>query len=224
MNSPVDRAAQVWYNHTSEEECLMTSKKPRLLTEPSAEVAKRLKELRTEGGLTQEGLADELSKHATENYTGILSKSVISNLENRNQNITIEQAIAYSNYFRTSLEYIFALSVERRPENPSITEVTGLSDKAIDVLKNFKMHRDVPPYSEMLNLLCEMGFLPELLNAFNEFLILSISQYDNLQIIDPKWNSDVELPVAYLYLYSEVNGIIKRHIDKLLRFGYSYYQ
>lgn len=182
---------------------------------PDTKIANRLKDLR--GELTLIELAKKLNPYVSIILDDNVGRSAISNLENRKQNLTLELAIAYSKVFDVSLEYILCLSDDMQPENKSIKETIGLSDKSIDEIKKLKNNHDPyyyehpdykPPVLKILNTLYEEGFMTELTQAFEHFLFhvivrnnLRYGQHHQIEdeesiMIPAKWHLNKEITDA----------------------------
>lgn len=73
----------------------------------------------------------------TDTGNGKSGQTRISAIENSHANLTSELALAYSKNFDVSLEYIFCISDDMRPENKDIKEVLRLSDITISKIRAF---------------------------------------------------------------------------------------
>lgn len=186
---------------------------------PDTKIAKRLKDLR--GELTLIALAEKLQPFVSIVLEGNVGRSVISNLENRKQNLTPELAIAYSKVFDVSLEYLFCVSEHWKEENKDIKEVTGLSDKSIDVLKKYPKGDDVQPYLAIFNTLCECGSMTEIIEALDKF-VFTINRSSDLITFHGERSESVDImPIALWKLNHDISTIIDKIKDKMLS-EYSY--
>ena len=96
---------------------------------------KRIKELRETKGLSQTQMACELSKLITDRVLDKDNgKNTVSQLERGARGITMAYAFAYADIFNVSLDYVLGRSDDWRPEYKDVKRVTGLPDKAIDML------------------------------------------------------------------------------------------
>ena len=88
---------------------------------------KRLIDLRKNAGLTQEQLAKNLN----------ISRDSVNSWENDSNNRfpAIDKLILLAEYFKVSVDYLLGRSEYTQIGNKEISEMTGLSDKAINKLK-----------------------------------------------------------------------------------------
>ena len=115
---------------------------------------------------------DELTK-LMKGKTGIsILKPQISELENGKREPTIRELKAYSQCFNVSMEYLLGLSQNKRHENIMIGKLLGLSDSAIDTLRNWKKKKI--GYSFLINTLISFGELFELLSMMDSYLFSKV--------------------------------------------------
>ena len=88
-------------------------------------IGKRLKELRTSEGLTQQELAKILN----------VSSMSISFYENEQRKPDIDFIISVSKYFGVSTDYLLGLINAKDKENIDISKVTGLNDFSLTILE-----------------------------------------------------------------------------------------
>ena len=105
----------------------MANKKQQKLNFQKGRYGRNWKSLRESTGKTIREFADEL------NY----SHSVIAKIEAEINTPTIEQINLYQNYFKVSLDYLVGLTSTRSIEINKITEYTGLSEEAIEILHGY---------------------------------------------------------------------------------------
>ena len=199
-------------------------KEPRLKKEPCGNIANQLRLLRDSKKWKLNKLAEELQPYVEINLKGSVGGSLISNLENKKQNLTIELAIAYSNVFDVSLEYIFCLSYDMQPVNKEIKEVLGLSDISIANIKELVSGDNGEAYSAILNTLCQTGFMSELLKSCNDYLFLTITQKDSWHFSDYRWSDDDIVPMATMYLNNRIYNAVESVKDALITVGYENYE
>lgn len=191
---------------------------PQLKNTPDKDIAKRLKALREQKELTLIDVAEKLDPYVNINLIGNGGRSVISNLENQKQNLTIELAVAYSKVFNVSLEYILCQSDDMQPENKTIKVVLGLSDRAIEAIKNIKEDISpidelgyVPPNTEILDALLRAGFISKLLKSFGGFIYSGILHNDNsVWLGHPGENA---MRPSIWYLKNEIDDAVEAVID-----------
>lgn len=147
------------------------------------EIAERLKKLRTDTELTQSDLAKYLeplykplinrAKGAKENkvFSEENGKATISALENNNRVITVDIALAYSEYFKVSVDYILGLSKDWKPENKEIKDVIGLTDRSIDEIKKYVNHDIDDVNLKTLNQFFSEKWLFIIVNLLHDFVI-----------------------------------------------------
>jgi transcriptional regulator with XRE-family HTH domain len=109
-----------------------------------SKVAKRLKNLRTEQQITFEELANKLNKRYPFISISVdtLKKYEVY-LDNRSRTgavsgMRIEYLYMLADFYNVSADYILGRINYKTHENTDIYELTGLSEKAIEVLKLFK--------------------------------------------------------------------------------------
>ena len=129
----------------------------------------RLKKLRTDKGLTLKQVADCLNPYVQIKLDGKSGETRISEIEKSNANLTPELAVAYSQVFDVSLEYVFCLSDDMRPENKEIKETLGLTDATIAKIKAFSNENGSAAYLKILNILFESDFMSELIHSLDSF-------------------------------------------------------
>ena len=88
-------------------------------------IGRRIKELRTEKGLTQQELAEILN----------VSSMSISFYENEQRKPDSDFIISVSKYFGVSTDYLLGLISAKDKENIDISKVTGLNDFSLTILE-----------------------------------------------------------------------------------------
>ena len=146
----------------------------RTLSKPAnTKIGERLKELRENRGLSLYRLAEQLNQQVTIQLDGKSGQTRISAIENSHANLTSELALAYSKNFDVSLEYIFCISDDMRPENKDIKEVLRLSDITISKIRAFSEEKNSDELLKVLNILFEHGFMLDLVRSLESFIYLS---------------------------------------------------
>jgi transcriptional regulator with XRE-family HTH domain len=92
-------------------------------------LAKNIKMLRKKRGITQDKLAEEL---------GYSNRQTVTQWETGNSEPTLSMLKRLCIYFNVSAEYLLGLTKWTHVENESISELTGLSDESIEVLRELK--------------------------------------------------------------------------------------
>jgi transcriptional regulator with XRE-family HTH domain len=94
---------------------------------------------------TQDFTVRELSKKL------LISSSTISQIENEKREPTVEQVLAYKNFFGVSLDYLVGETTVINSDLSDICECTGLNEKAIDLLVSEKSNPS--GITDLINLL-----------------------------------------------------------------------
>lgn len=145
------------------------------------EIGNRLAKLRTEVNpkLTQDKLYAELRDLISKREGTINDEDgnqngdkVISKIEN-GYGLSLRYALAYSEYFNVSLEYIYFGAKSYKPSYDDIKELTGLSDDALHTLEMLKKN-------DKTSLFVLNKFLGSKLS--NTFITLLHSFFDYLKI------------------------------------------
>ena len=106
-------------------------------------VSQRLKELREEKGLTQGDVAQYLGKSDVQS---------ISKWENRRAFPEFEMLRSLRQLYDVSFDYLLGIDDFRNKGNKEFSELTGLSDESIEVLRNNKKSGN-NQYLQILDLL-----------------------------------------------------------------------
>lgn len=143
----------------------------------------RLKKLRTDKNLTLNQVAACLNPYVQIQLDGKSGETRISEIEKSNANLTPELAVAYSRFFDVSLEYIFCLSDDMRPENKEVKETLGLTDAAIAKMKAISSENGSATYMKILNILFENDFMSELIHSLDSF-VYTTQKYSDFVTLD----------------------------------------
>lgn len=146
-------------------------------------IGNRLKKLRTDKDLTLNQVAACLNPYVQIQLDGKSGETRISEIEKSNANLTPELAVAYSQFFDVSLEYVFCLSDDMRPENKEVKETLGLTDEAIAKIKAFSNENGPATYMKILNILFESDFMSELIHSLDSF-VYTTQKYSNFVTLD----------------------------------------
>lgn len=156
-------------------------------------IGERIKELRNEIGISQTELARRLDYSDSENVKG-----TISQWEKGKTLPTLPKLIKMSELFSVSVDYILCYSDCRHIENEDITDLTGLSDKSIEVLrKNYRegdnrflfmldlLLSEEDTFNILMDSLCNLVFPPSLviskdLLGKREYIVLSLDDIEKL--------------------------------------------
>ena len=133
------------------------------------EVSERIRELREAKGLTQDELAEAL---------GYQNRQTVTKWETGTLP-TMDALKKLCVFFNISSEYILGLTRYSHVENEQISELTGLSDESIEVLREINKRRKAFPSSVL-----EKGTLDfinfELEKAYNQYFPLDEENKDEL--------------------------------------------
>lgn len=172
-------------------------------------IGNRLKKLRTDKGLTLNQVTACLNPYVKIQLDGKSGETRISEIEKSNANLTPELAVAYSRVFDVSLEYVFCLSDDMRPENKEVKETLGLTDATIAKIKAFSSENGSAAYLKILNILFETDFMSELIYSLDSFAYTT-AFYNSCETLDfdnrqedkevvkliPRWRLDKSVSMA----------------------------
>lgn len=128
---------------------------------------RRLSSLRTERGLSQEKLAQELG----------YSKSAISFYELGKRTADIEFLAAVAKYFNVSYDYLLGKSESKTTnvELKGIYDYIGLSDEAVENIKNICIDSQGSSSKKIFNYLCEANVISNIACCItNSFLFQAV--------------------------------------------------
>ena len=151
------------------------------------EIGNRLAKLRTEVNpkLTQDklyaALRDLISKREgtiNDDDGNQNGDKVISKIEN-GYGLSLRYALAYSEYFNVSLEYIYFGAKSYKPSYDDIKELTGLSDDALHTLEMLKKNDKTSLFvlNKFLGLKLSNTFIT-LLHSFFDYLKITAKRKD----------------------------------------------
>ena len=120
-------------------------------------IGKRLKELRTTEGLTQQELAKILN----------VSSMSISFYENEQRKPDSDFIISVSKYFGVSTDYLLGLINAKDKENIDISKVTGLNDFSLTILEKSSKEKNNTA-AEIINTIVGMRSFKMLVNLIND--------------------------------------------------------
>lgn len=120
-------------------------------------IGKRLKELRTTEGLTQQELAKILN----------VSSMSISFYENEQRKPDSDFIISVSKYFGVSTDYLLGLINAKDKENIDISKVTGLNDFSLTILEKSSKEKNNTA-AEIINTIVGMSSFKMLVNLIND--------------------------------------------------------
>lgn len=120
-------------------------------------IGKRLKELRTSEGLTQQELAKILN----------VSSMSISFYENEQRKPDSDFIISVSKYFGVSTDYLLGLINAKDKENIDISKVTGLNDFSLTILEQSSKEKNNTA-AEIINTIVGMSSFKMLVNLIND--------------------------------------------------------
>lgn len=120
-------------------------------------IGKRLKELRTSEGLTQQELAKILN----------VSSMSISFYENEQRKPDSDFIISVSKYFGVSTDYLLGLINAKDKENIDISKVTGLNDFSLTILEKSSKEKNNTA-ADIINTIVGMSSFKMLVNLIND--------------------------------------------------------
>ena len=120
-------------------------------------IGKRLKELRTTEGLTQQELAKILN----------VSSMSISFYENEQRKPDSDFIISVSKYFGVSTDYLLGLINAKDKENIDISKVTGLNDFSLTILEKSSKEKNNTA-ADIINTIVVMSSFKMLVNLIND--------------------------------------------------------
>ena len=120
-------------------------------------IGKRLKELRTTEGLTQQELAKILN----------VSSMSISFYENEQRKPDSDFIISVSKYFGVSTDYLLGLINAKDKENIDISKVTGLNDFSLTILEKSSKEKNNTA-AAIINTIVVMSSFKMLVNLIND--------------------------------------------------------
>ena len=120
-------------------------------------IGKRLKELRTTEGLTQQELAKILN----------VSSMSISFYENEQRKPDRDFIISVSKYFGVSTDYLLGLINAKDKENIDISKVTGLNDFSLTILEKSSKEKNNTA-ADIINTIVVMSSFKMLVNLIND--------------------------------------------------------
>lgn len=194
---------------------------PRALKKPiEREIGVRLNKLRNGRKLSLRKVAQQLAPYVNIQLGGKSGETRISALENSAANLTPELAVAYSKAFDVSLEYIFCLSDDMQPEDKTIEESLGLTKDAVSKIREIKSCLDGNNSAaklKILNKLFESGYIMELLNHLNSFVVASrlLNECVTLPLDDRQDDTEAAELIARWQLDKRVLATLEKIADLL---------
>lgn len=180
---------------------------------------KRLKELRTEKGISQRKLADALG----------LSNRSISVYEQGVTEPSIKTLVNIANYFDVTVDYLIGNSDSRSGQNESLINELGLSDKAIDKIREIKTNIQLDLYDEIflfyidiINGIFTSDNLDNLLEFMSQFILFFNDDFEKYYKEVNSLKGDLPTPdipkeVIRDAQYTTVTSIFSRVLDDLCK-------
>ena len=178
-------------------------------------IGNRLKKLRIDNDLTLNQVAARLTPYVQIQLDGKSGETRIAEIEKSNANLTPELAVAYSRVFDVSLEYVFCLSDDMRPENKGVKETLGLTDAAIAKIKAFSSENGSATYLKILNLLFETDFMSELIHSLDSFAYTT-QKYSNFVTLDFDYRQEDKEIVGLISKW-KLEKSVSKAIDKIVK-------
>lgn len=167
-------------------------------------IGKRLKELRTTEGLTQQELAKILN----------VSSMSISFYENEQRKPDSDFIISVSKYFGVSTDYLLGLTNAIDKENIDISKVTGLNDFSLTILEKSSKEKNNTA-ADIINTIVGMSSFKMLVNLINDKDIKEVQEDITDSKIKDILTMDKEQQKAIL---SKLLPMYKEDISKLRDF------
>ena len=167
-------------------------------------IGKRLKELRTSEGLTQQELAKILN----------VSSMSISFYENEQRKPDSDFIISVSKYFGVSTDYLLGLINAKDKENIDISKVTGLNDFSLTILEQSSKEKNNTA-ADIINTIVGMSSFKMLVNLINDKDIKEVQEDITDSKIKDILTMDKEQQKAIL---SKLLPMYKEDISKLRDF------
>ena len=167
-------------------------------------IGKRLKELRTSEGLTQQELAKILN----------VSSMSISFYENEQRKPDSDFIISVSKYFGVSTDYLLGLINAKDKENIDISKVTGLNDFSLTILEKSSKEKNNTA-ADIINTIVGMSSFKMLVNLINDKDIKEVQEYIADSKIKDILTMDKEQQKAIL---SKLLPMYKEDVSKLRDF------
>lgn len=174
-------------------------------------IGERLKKLRDRKHLTLQGLSDLFTKNGFD-----ISDSTISSNENKND-IKSYVLNAYVRTFKVSSDYILGYTdtETRNIKTQAICDTLGLSEKAVSILKNDKLHM-----TDTINIILDLASKGFNKNPSACRLLTDIYMYLNYPYTDKGFvdisSPDKALDYVGLKMNKEILGINADNMDALL--------
>lgn len=167
-------------------------------------IGKRLKELRTTEGLTQQELAKILN----------VSSMSISFYENEQRKPDSDFIISVSKYFGVSTDYLLGLINAKDKENIDISKVTGLNDFSLTILEKSSKEKNNTA-ADIINTIVGMSSFKMLVNLINDKDIKEVQEDITDSKIKDILTMDKEQQKAIL---SKLLPMYKEDVSKLRDF------
>ena len=167
-------------------------------------IGKRLKELRTTEGLTQQELAKILN----------VSSMSISFYENEQRKPDSDFIISVSKYFGVSTDYLLGLINAKDKENIDISKVTGLNDFSLTILEKSSKEKNNTA-ADIINTIVVMSSFKMLVNLINDKDIKEVQEDITDSKIKDILTMDKEQQKAIL---SKLLPMYKEDVSKLRDF------
>lgn len=167
-------------------------------------IGKRLKELRTSEGLTQQELAKILN----------VSSMSISFYENEQRKPDSDFIISVSKYFGVSTDYLLGLINAKDKENIDISKVTGLNDFSLTILEQSSKEKNNTA-ADIINTIVGMSSFKMLVNLINDKDIKEVQEDITDSKIKDILTMDKEQQKAIL---SKLLPMYKEDVSKLRDF------
>lgn len=146
-------------------------------------ICDRIKLERKRADLTQDALADQLSKIIYPDGNKVIEQNTISSWENKRAFPPLDRLVALSEVFGCDIGYLLCDYDERTKETSDICAATGLSESSVTILHNLATYKSV---------ISPQCVIDVLLDDFKD------KRFDNQDLFQTGHNSIIDLIDFYL--------------------------
>lgn len=164
--------------------------------EQKVKTAQRLKNLREERGISHATLANSLEAQCglTISRDSLMKYEKDDKLHSSfgaTKGMAAETLYCLAKFYEVSIDYLLGNSNIKSPDTKmqAACKYTGLSEEAISKLKTHT--DDQPPFLDILNALCEVGFINNVVYAFGNYIERVHSRVDMVYLADKNYPMDI---------------------------------
>ncbi len=115
-----------------------------------------------------------------------ICESRMSQIENGDKKPSIKELIAYHKYFNVPVDYLLGFTDSKQYENVSTSRELGLSDKAIEVLKEWNSKNPEENFTFILNYILESEFAKPFLMRLHRYIYGDVEEFTVLDVKNNK--------------------------------------